>query len=52
VRFAKAARPDGDAEALAASVIGLAMSHLVRGRLLGEHRARAVTLRAFDALLS
>jgi AcrR family transcriptional regulator len=51
VKFARAAQPDGDAEALAAAVIGLAMSHLVRVRLLGERNARAVTLRAFDALL-
>ena len=51
LKFARAARPDGDAEALAAAVIGLAMSHLVRVRLLGERRARAVTLRAFAALL-
>jgi AcrR family transcriptional regulator len=52
LKFARAARPDGDAEALAAAVIGLAMSHLVRGRLLGERKARAVTMRAFDALLA
>jgi AcrR family transcriptional regulator len=51
LKFARAARPDGDAEALAAAVIGLAMSHLVRVRLLGERKARAVTLRAFKALL-
>src|SRR5437660_8445134 len=52
VKFARAARPDGDTEALAAAVIGLAMSHLVRTRLLAEHKARAVTMRAFDALLA
>ncbi len=52
VKFARAARPDGDAEALGAAVIGLAMSHLVRVRLLGERKARAVTMRAFDALLA
>src|SRR5215207_4504447 len=46
VRFSRAARPDGDAEALAAAVTGLAMSHLVRMRLLGEKNARAVTMRA------
>jgi AcrR family transcriptional regulator len=51
VRFARAARPDGDAEAIAAAVTGLAMSHLVRVRLLGERRARAVTMRAFESLL-
>jgi AcrR family transcriptional regulator len=51
VTFARAAKPEGDAEALAAAVVGLAMSHLVRGRLLGDRKARAVTIRAFDALL-
>jgi AcrR family transcriptional regulator len=51
VKFARAARPAGDAEALAAAVTGLAMSHLVRLRLLADRRARVVTLRAFDALL-
>ena len=30
----------------------LAMSHLVRVRLLGDRKAHAVTLRAFDALLA
>ena len=51
VKFARAARPDGDAEALAATVIGLAMSHLVRTRLLADRKARAVTMRAFDTLI-
>ncbi len=51
VKFARAARPDGDAEALAAAVIGLAMSHLLRTRLLADRKAHAVTMRAFDALL-
>src|SRR5262245_34886295 len=35
-KFARAAQADCDAEATAAAVIGLAMSHLVRVRLLGE----------------
>src|SRR5437660_334757 len=52
VKFARAARPHGDADALAAAVIGLAMSHLVRARLLADRKARAVTMRAFDALLA
>jgi AcrR family transcriptional regulator len=52
MKFARAARPDGDAEAIGAAVIGLAMSHLVRVRLLGERKARAVTMRAFNALLA
>src|SRR5258707_13974781 len=51
-KFARAARPRRDAEATAAAVLGLAMSHLVRTRLLGDDKARAVTLRAFDALLN
>jgi AcrR family transcriptional regulator len=50
-RLARAARPDGDAEMIAAAVSGLAMSHLVRLRLLGDAQARAVTMRAFDALV-
>jgi AcrR family transcriptional regulator len=52
LKFARAERPDGDAEALAAAITGLAMSHLVRVRLLGDRKARAVTLRAFEALLA
>src|ERR1700752_4182516 len=51
VKFARAAAPEGDAEALSAAVTGLAMSHLVRVRLLGDRRARAGTMRAFDALV-
>jgi AcrR family transcriptional regulator len=51
-KFARAARPDGDAEATSAALIGLAMSHLVRVRLLGDRKARVVTMRAFDALVS
>ena len=51
-KFAGAAQPQCDAEARAAAVMGLAMSHVVRTRLLGDHKARAVTLRAFDALLN
>lgn len=49
-KFARAADPDCDAEALAAAVMGLAMSHLVRVRLLGDRKARVVTMRAFAAL--
>jgi AcrR family transcriptional regulator len=51
-KFARAARPDGDAEATSAALIGLAMSHLVRVRLLGDRKARAVTMRAFEALVA
>ena len=51
LKLARAARPQADAQVLAASVTGLAMSHLVRLRLLGERQAHAVTLRAFKALL-
>jgi AcrR family transcriptional regulator len=51
VKLARAARPAGDPQVLAASVTGLAMSHLVRLRLLGDRHAREVTFRAFAALL-
>jgi AcrR family transcriptional regulator len=51
-RLARSACPQGDAEAIAAAVSGLAMSHLVRMRLLGDRKAHAVTMRAFDALLN
>ena len=51
VKFARTAKPGGDVEAIAAGVTGLAMSHLVRMRLLGERKARSVTMRAFEALL-
>jgi AcrR family transcriptional regulator len=50
-RLARSARPDGDADVLAAAICGLAMSHLVRLRLLGDGKARVVTMRAFDALV-
>ena len=49
-KFARAAKPDEDAEALAAMIIGLAMSHLVRVRLLGDRKAHGVTMRAFRSL--
>jgi AcrR family transcriptional regulator len=51
VKLVRAARPAADAQVLAASITGLAMSHLVRLRLLGERHAREVTQRAFAALL-
>ena len=50
-KFARAARPEGDAEAIAAAMMGLAMSHLVRLRLLGDRKARAVTMRAFERIV-
>jgi AcrR family transcriptional regulator len=50
-KFARAAQPQGDAEATAAALIGLAMSHLMRVRLLGDRKARAVTLRAYHQLV-
>jgi AcrR family transcriptional regulator len=52
LKLARAARPEADAQVLAASVTGLAMSHLVRLRLLGDRHAHAVTLRAFEALVA
>jgi AcrR family transcriptional regulator len=51
-KFARAAQPQHDAAATAATIMGLAMSHLVRTRLLGDRKARAVTMRAFDALIN
>jgi AcrR family transcriptional regulator len=51
-RLARAARPTGDFEALAAGAHGLGLSHLMRVRLLGEAQARAATERAFNALLA
>jgi AcrR family transcriptional regulator len=49
-RLSRAARPQGDFEALAAGVHGLGLSHLLRVRLLGESEARIATLRAFETL--
>lgn len=51
LKLARAARPDADPQVLAAAVTGLAMSHLVRQRLLGDRHARGITLRAFAALV-
>lgn len=51
-RLARAARPAADNEALAAAIDGLALSHLVRVRLLEEENARANTMKAFNALLA
>jgi AcrR family transcriptional regulator len=50
VKFARAAKPGEDAEAMAATIMGLAMSHLVRIRLLGDRKAHATTMRAFASL--
>lgn len=51
-RLALVAKPEADAQAIVATVSGLALSHLVRVRLLREQTARADTMRAFDALLA
>jgi AcrR family transcriptional regulator len=51
-RLARAARPKADAMALAAAIDGLALSHLVRVRLLEEEDARKHTMKAFDALIA
>lgn len=51
-RLARHAHPDGDIELIVAGVSGLAMSHLVRIRLLGDAQAHAVSMRAFDALVA
>jgi AcrR family transcriptional regulator len=49
-RLVRAANPDADVQAMAAAIDGLALSHLVRVRLLDEPDARANTLAAFHAL--
>lgn len=50
-RLVNVALPDADADATAAAVDGLALSHLLRFRLMRDENARADTMRAFDALL-
>jgi AcrR family transcriptional regulator len=50
-RMVRNARPGCDVETIAALVDGLALSHLVRVRLLREPNARSVTERAFALLL-
>lgn len=49
-RLVRAAHPQADVQAMAAAIDGLALSHLVRVRLLDEPDARANTLAAFHAL--
>lgn len=50
-RMVRNALPDCDVEAVAALVDGLALSHLVRVRLLRDPNARAETERAFALLV-
>jgi AcrR family transcriptional regulator len=49
-RLVRVAHPEADVFAMAAAIDGLALSHLIRVRLLEEPDARANTLRAFRAL--
>lgn len=43
--------PEADADAVAAAIDGLALSHLMRFRLMRDEKARAHTMKAFDALV-
>lgn len=45
------ALPQADADAMAAAIDGLALSHLLRVRLMNDAKARAHTMRAFEALM-
>lgn len=45
------ALPAADADAMAAAIDGLVLSHLLRVRLMGDGNARAHTMSAFEALL-
>lgn len=51
-RLVRVSHPEADAEAMAAVIDGLALSHLVRVRLLNEKNARQHTMRAFEFLLA
>ena len=51
-RLVHVSHPEADAEATAAAIDGLALSHLVRVRLLNEKNARQHTMRAFEFLLA
>ncbi|HRF09558.1 MAG TPA: TetR/AcrR family transcriptional regulator [Xanthobacteraceae bacterium] len=50
-RLVHFARPDADADAMAAAIDGLSLSHLLRVRLINDRDARKHTMSAFDALL-
>lgn len=50
-RLVRAARPEADAAAIAAAVLGLVLSHQLRVRLIGDAGARAASVRAFDLLM-
>jgi AcrR family transcriptional regulator len=51
-RLVRVAHPEADAEAMASTIDGLALSHLGRVRLLNEKNARQHTMRAFEFLLA
>ncbi len=50
-RLVAAALPQADGDAMVAAIDGLALSHLLRVRLMRDPSARANTMRAFEALL-
>lgn len=50
-KLARIALPEADEDAVAATIDGLALSHLMRFRLMRDGKARAHTMKAFDALL-
>ncbi len=51
-RLVRVSHPQADTEAMASTIDGLALSHLVRVRLLNEKNARQHTMRAFEFLLA
>lgn len=50
-RLVDFALPEADADAMVAAIDGLALSHLLRVRLMSDGNARTHTMRAFEALL-
>jgi len=50
-RLVTVSLPEADADAVAAMIDGLALSHLLRFRLMRDERARADSMKAFEALL-
>lgn len=50
-RLVRVALPQADENAMAAAIDGLALSHLLRFRLMRDPAARRDTMRAFDALV-
>ncbi|MGE0340208.1 MAG: TetR/AcrR family transcriptional regulator [Xanthobacteraceae bacterium] len=50
-KLVKVRLPEADADAVAATIDGLALSHLMRFRLMRDENARKHTMHAFEALL-